>query len=531
MEIEPTKGLVTGWNPERGFGFVAVDGERAFVHVSDILPYQERGINFYHQTIVVYATEVGDKGLRVTRAATLRRHEEKMADEAERLRQEEARQHEADERKKVQEAKDTAFRAVYPELLETWRATLEDRTLTYLSEDTFSPGSSSLAMPDWFKDAPHDLKQEVCGIAAPFNKQRNDWAWACVARRWEEIRQIGEKIAQAISLSAGEFQVWFTKTSAGCTNIQNHWVRMGSSVDLEMDLTNDLVNHKHGLAAEDFDQLADGFKLETHSYRHSGGYFNTNRTDDYNGWGTWEPERTTSTRLGWAKEVLARIYAADNTADYKLDLAPLVKNELHLHMEMLDKKELSRGEWTSEDGLFLPSNKVLFARKCVVNWIRLCRKEGARQWRDWRNPPTIKDPVLAERTKQLFVKIKERTLRKEGIAVEVARRAAENAVAEKRILDLAKVEENWVTLIDSGWKTVKSLHPDAQARLEELRATRGEELRVAKETQAQKTREEAARQYEVKRLAEEEALRQLEEDRAREMTGNAWDALDGLKLK
>ena len=70
------KCLVTKWVADKGFGFLAIDGRSAFVHVSDIRPSQERGINLSDQTLVVYSTEEGEKGLRVTRAATLAEHEQ-----------------------------------------------------------------------------------------------------------------------------------------------------------------------------------------------------------------------------------------------------------------------------------------------------------------------------------------------------------------------------------------------------------------------------------------------------------------------
>lgn len=85
------KGLVTKWFPDKGYGFVTLNGRRAFVHVSDVEPYQQRGVDLAGETLVVYATEESQKGLRVSRAVTLEEHERNLAEEAERQRQENAR--------------------------------------------------------------------------------------------------------------------------------------------------------------------------------------------------------------------------------------------------------------------------------------------------------------------------------------------------------------------------------------------------------------------------------------------------------
>ena len=67
--------LVTTWFPDKGYGFVALDGQRVFIHASAICHAPRRGTDITGQTLVVSATVFGPKGLSVSRAVTLEEHE------------------------------------------------------------------------------------------------------------------------------------------------------------------------------------------------------------------------------------------------------------------------------------------------------------------------------------------------------------------------------------------------------------------------------------------------------------------------
>lgn len=55
---------IISWNPERGFGFADVDGQRVFVHISTVEPRPDRGADLTGVTVEVSRVVRGDKGLK-----------------------------------------------------------------------------------------------------------------------------------------------------------------------------------------------------------------------------------------------------------------------------------------------------------------------------------------------------------------------------------------------------------------------------------------------------------------------------------
>ncbi len=222
--ISPKKCLVTKWVTDKGYGFLAVGGRRAFVHVSDIRPEQDRGVDLSGQTLVVYTTEEGDKGLRVARALTLAEHEQELIRRTEEERQVELQRVESQKTQDAANAKVLEFRVMYPKLLKAWKDEFSERVGRYLLEDDiFEPIDLE---PYWIRIAPWDLAQEVRAISNPFTERLNQRMWDCISHRWETIRKMGVVVAQEIELPAEVFAGWFNEVITDRKGTHRRWLRM-----------------------------------------------------------------------------------------------------------------------------------------------------------------------------------------------------------------------------------------------------------------------------------------------------------------
>lgn len=72
---------ISSWNSDKGFGFVTVEGERCFLHVTALSPRPARGADLNGREISGIRIEQGDRGPKVV-SATLVPSEEEAASEA-----------------------------------------------------------------------------------------------------------------------------------------------------------------------------------------------------------------------------------------------------------------------------------------------------------------------------------------------------------------------------------------------------------------------------------------------------------------
>ncbi len=72
---------ITNWNPEKGFGFLVVDGKRVFVHCLVINPRPARGVDLTGQEVVVEEVEwKAEKGPRAISVITAAEHKRRETD-------------------------------------------------------------------------------------------------------------------------------------------------------------------------------------------------------------------------------------------------------------------------------------------------------------------------------------------------------------------------------------------------------------------------------------------------------------------
>ncbi len=73
-EVEAKKVIrtkVVMWKPDKGFGFVVVDGERAFIHINSIRPVQLRGLDLTGIELIIKHTKNDSKGMIIVEALTV----------------------------------------------------------------------------------------------------------------------------------------------------------------------------------------------------------------------------------------------------------------------------------------------------------------------------------------------------------------------------------------------------------------------------------------------------------------------------
>jgi len=405
-----------------------------------------------------------------------------------------------------------------PRLFEKWKAGLEARVtldreqLVKIAREGHYRGPETRHLPWWYEYATMGMQIRVSAIVAPLCAETNRLCEVAKAERKadEEGRQRGEKLCREAEYSQSRHGVWQGLVLAGLDGLISpdeplkDWPSAGAHFPLPHYSRTDKLcawvwyaERRQVEATGLLTEAAQSAGIEYQKTWYEAPSWDPNyysRNDDsdniYCGssCGEYVGGGIRSAPLLWFTEALQRISAADEAANLRADLPSLVVAELKRQMEILDSETLSETNlpWAEESKLHLPESKEK---------IRAIRSEEAR----------IKKDARVEE------------LRQRGLREEDARLAAQNAEEEKRLLDLAKVRQDWARMLNwlPGSGGYRGLHPEAQALLEEMRKKESE-LREAAWKLEQKRAEEQAR----KKQAEKESF----------LGKGAWDALNGLKL-
>lgn len=192
---------VTRWFPDKGYGFITLDGRQVFIHKSAIRPPPLWEADLTGQTIVVLSTASGQKGLSVSRAVTLEEHEKEEARRAEEVRREEKEKRDFEawqERLRLEEeqkrAKQEEFRPRFESELEAWRIKLELDLEVYGSEDRSS--CPYIKIPSWRHLVPPDLLPELEKLDRKIEKRQY--------AHYTHCRNCREAIVESIALEVGQ---------------------------------------------------------------------------------------------------------------------------------------------------------------------------------------------------------------------------------------------------------------------------------------------------------------------------------------
>ena len=637
--------MVTKWFPDKGFGFVAVDGRRAFVHVSDIEPYQERGTDLSGKTLVVYSTEESEKGFRVNKAVTPEEHEKTLARLAEQARQEEEER--LAKERKVQEA-EAYINSRGAELLEELRRlfaegkvqkddwgrlrglTLADSSLRakliptqakVLSEQPLRLEAELFAEVSRVEGRYDSViaKMTVGPIAhfiiegwemLEIGPHERNPARFCPSR-WEKPESITwarEKLVATIEFAAKNIPapVFFSREfpitpeapyrdkervmqrivcATPCGEV-SHLLRLSPKEQCSdyptymqiwggYDITALIAEASLFASEQEVSAcLAEKFKQEgiPSTWEESGDNY-ISHEDSGVGMHGGDYVSVTYTNQQFSDDI-DRLYGLDLRKVILSEVALIPAEAVALGWSFRVENEWGVSSWpkvrvpmvvaydrTDNDlqGYDIPRwvspvqraeyRKVLDAvlsgmtakeavksflgecakanpleRQAIAKWLRYCRKEGIRHYREWRNPPAVKNPKLAEFVSKIFVELKEKQLCIDGLKAEEARKAAEHAEQEKRIVDLAKVRKDWREMLKLRRRSTSDLHEDAQALLEKIRTAQDKANYIAF------PRKEAIRYEQEQRRAREEAQRQKTE-KDKFLNKTTWGALDSLNLK
>ncbi len=198
---------VTKWFPDKGYGFVILDGQRVFIHVSAISPAPWRGTDLTGQTLVVCSTEIGSKGTSVSRATTLEEHDKEIArraDEARRveyeLRETEARRNRflAEQARKMAEQKE--FRPRFQATLDAWCVELEKEAGGYEAREA-GPQIPQPRYPAWGHLVPDDLRPAYLQVIGAFDARLQSHRSLCIARRRAVIESVLQDEAREIGIN------------------------------------------------------------------------------------------------------------------------------------------------------------------------------------------------------------------------------------------------------------------------------------------------------------------------------------------
>lgn len=179
---------VTKWFPDKGYGFVTIDGRRVFIHRSVIRPQPLWEADLTGQTIVVLTTVSGLKGLSVSRAVTLEEHkkeEARRADEARRKEKEkrdfEAWQEHLRHEEAQKRAKQEEFRPRFQSELDTWRIQAETELKVF--ESTWGMNIPKSLSPSWGHLVPQDLLPALQAVTGQFAARQHAHYTSCVHLR------------------------------------------------------------------------------------------------------------------------------------------------------------------------------------------------------------------------------------------------------------------------------------------------------------------------------------------------------------
>ena len=568
------KARLTNWNPEKGFGFVNLEGKRAFVHVTDISPYHERGADLSGQMLVVYSTTEDQKGLRVTSAATLEEHERQLSAKAEEQRQEEMVRLEeikllADAKTLLSTKAEELWQKISQNPLDgdrvfilnsdsrlSLKARKNQETATVVSCDSELVVDVNISLTARVNDNQSStygracLRGEVGSETREFTVRKSGYFWArkvreddplketAMAFKAEAVRQLAE--AEHARQVAGILKGCELAGIAGLVDPEevlkswptagDHFPQFGYHGEFEALRWLRQNREKKITAIHDASAEKLGVKATESWYEEATwdpNYDNeAHGGDGMKGPGNYVGGGLKTKRFGWSQEMIRRLCEVDQAQGFTLDVQPLAEAEMLQYLNSCDAKEMASA-WAREERIILPENKLKFARIQLARWIRSVRREGAREWRGWKQPPTTLVGEVAEKSETVLAKLKEYQLRKEGLKAEEARKAAENAEEERKLLSLADVRKNWREMTSWRSRSLRNLHPEAQALLEKIRTAQSQAENLKRQRGYSAEAEERLHSQEAERIATEE---KREQD-ARFLTGNAWSALDQLKLK
>lgn len=561
-EENPQKGLVTEWFPEKGFGFVAIGGKRIFVHVSDINPWHERGINLKGKTLVVHSTEDSPKGRRVSCADTLEEYEKRETQrEAKALKEALAKQEKLrvkaelqdfllrnqtgclEEVKKNPKAFFSAYlQTVLREGSYVINVTSDDKEVKVLSTEdngltveasfslwTCASCENSHLSVSISKDTEFPRVSFVTGgvFWAEHVSQGDPLKGVAMALYREDIRDKEEK-RYAIQLAG----VVKGLESAGISDLVDpqdvlaKWPTAGER---------DYFGGQHGAEqalkwlGQKRENLADSILsarvkdvgINAYNVTTGGGFVDKNKVDENNGWGTWVDEYTHYSWKPWAQEILSQVLATDKAAGFRLDLSTLVESAFNNHLKVEDERTLSRGCYR-EDSLYLGENKIRCVRKRIADWVRDFRKNPNSYINGWGSAPNVENLELAEKVTILSEKIKCRLLAKQQALVE-----------KKRLEDVTNVRKNWRDMLTWSHRSLSrsGLHQDALNLLEKIRVAQNRAGDLAGPRRWEMERRSYELLEQARREAEEEAIRKKEEESEQFLSQGAWSALDKFGFK
>lgn len=554
-----------------GYGFVRVNGERAFVHASAVdSDFEEDTRDLSGKTLVVYSTETTEKGLSVVRAETLKQHQQSLESLREEMEREESKHKKISDRKSelerfVLERGEEIFRTteINPaKECNTYSQTVIDedgcqlslkvlhQVVTVVSIDaklivkvsytaTLFARANGKGIPymeipfeglpkrefsfeaegvHWANDVAKDDPLRSSAIALceaerlRAEQERYDRQLAGV-REGLELAGIADLVDPEEVLkgwpNAGDL---FSRVSQQYRESEPmieslRWFRTRRKKLIEVTL-DELSESKFGVTS-----LKTWYEAPTYDrYADSGG-------DGMKGPGAYVGGGVKSKREKWATEIVEKVVSADNAAVNRLDLLSLIEEELLTYFKTEDEKILN-SPWVKEKDIVLPESKVCYARKCLANWIREWRVEGPKTlWGEWRKPPQVGDPSMVQKAEEIFIRLKASALRKEGVERELAQKAAENAVEEKRLLDIATVRKDWRQMLTWNHRSLQGLHKEAIVLLEKIRVAQQRADNLA-----------GPRLWEREKSLQKESLARVEQEKARFITGNTWGALDSLNL-
>lgn len=564
----PQKGLVTEWFPEKGFGFVAIGGERIFVHVSKIYPWHERGVNLKGKTLVVHSTEDSPKGRRVSCADTLEEYEKRETERAEesrkkalaemeKLRVKSGLQDLLDRRsveyfREIEKDPQKFFLAWNKPTLKEGVYVLESTTV-HKCADVLSTEDNNLTVRVFFTVSvcascqnPHvwvmipaeeygKFSFVTGGVSyASLVSKSDPLKGVAMALHREDIREKEERkyahqlagVVEGLKRDSLEHVVSPHAVLKGWPTAGDYFRQITGGFHTPIRWVRD---YRQKMVEEVLDTEAEKYSVETIETWYEAPSWDPNYDDELyggdgmKGLGGYVGGGKKSERHGWAKDMVARICAADEEDAFKSDLQTLSALELRSRLEKLDADTLARkGHCVSEGDFFLPENKIRCARKCIADWVRDFRKNPNAYINGWSSTPNVENLELAEKVTILSGKIKGRLLAKQQVLIE-----------KTRLEDVAKVRKNWRDMLTWGHRSLSrsGLHQDALNLLEKIRVAQNRAGDLAGPRRWEMERRSYELLEQTRREAEEEAILKKEEESEQFLSQGAWSALDKFGFK
>jgi hypothetical protein len=540
--------LVTNWKPtikvsERkwsgGFGFVRINDQSVFVHASVVYSCgDEDAKDLTGKTLVVYDTEITEKGPSVTRAATLAEHEKCLAKLREEIKREEQARIESEQALLRKQKAEEAFRQEYPALLAAWRDELPAKVAALLSRE-LQPGLPMDLNPKWIsrQDIPWDLEQEVRVILEPFEAQIRKWSLECLSRRWETIRQIGTEVAEKIGLSAAGFATWFKKESRD----SNYFLLWRDPETVREEIEQVLVRYKRDLAWNSSLPVREKIIALAQS--------------NANTHGTWSRADLSGTTMLTLTKDRPQIIAA-YLGGARADVISGTYGNSGESWSYDSGRNVCYGEWEIRPDL---AEMIREGRSGEALWrvrreiavleapLRRAGRAADHAWVRWvlsHTPIGVTAEKLVTSEGLNYPRTSDVRGRAEALAIRVLEKypklhrafrdahtaSIRKATEDARLSSVAQVRENWREMLSWGPRNLRDLHPDALALLEKIRIAQQRADQLAGPRKWEREREERERQEEIARQAKEKAAAEKAAEDAKFLTGNAWGALGDLKF-